>query len=133
MLLTPGRATVVYGGDPPLLCFGLGRLVFRVRPLAILRSPFYGYVDYDEEHVSRLRNILIVAAGPAVSLLTAAALAGVASLADGFGARLAWVGFWVATIQLLLTAAPIRYGRFFGPYAGDESDGLGILRLVRGQ
>jgi hypothetical protein len=29
-------------------------------------------------------------------------------------------------------ALPMRYGRLFGPYAGDPSDGLRILRILRG-
>jgi hypothetical protein len=33
--------------------------------------------------------------------------------------------------ELLVTAVPVRYPRWFGPYAGRVSDGYRIVRLFR--
>jgi hypothetical protein len=130
-LVTAGRTTIVQGADPPLLRFCLGRLNFRLRPIVGPRHAFFGYVDYDDADVSRLRSIAITAAGPAASLLVGGALLAVALPADGFGARLAWIGATAAAYQFVMSAVPMRYGRFAGLYAGWNSDGLSIVRLLR--
>ena len=44
---------------------------------------------------------------------------------------LVWVIAATVTWQLLVTAVPMRYPRWFGPYAGRVSDGYRIVRLLR--
>jgi hypothetical protein len=38
---------------------------------------------------------------------------------------------WAVAFELFVTAVPMRYPRWFGPYAGYVSDGSRIARLVR--
>jgi hypothetical protein len=115
VLLTSGRVTVAQGHDPPLLLFGLGRLDVRLRPVTGPRFAFYGYYEYGEDGLSRGRSVVILAAVPVVSLLTAGVGSAIAIAASGIGAWFAWVVVVVAVNGFLVTAIPMRYGRLFGP------------------
>jgi hypothetical protein len=130
LLLTRGPVTVVQGGRPSLIRFSFGRLEFQLRPLVGFRTAWYGFFAHDET-VSRGKRVVITAAGPAVSLLAFLTLS---TLAGGLSYPASWfVGSLsiFAAVQFLVTALPLRYGRFFGPYAGLVSDGRRILDALR--
>jgi hypothetical protein len=130
-LLTGARVTVNQGGQPSLLRFSVWRLDFRLRPLVGFHTAWYGTYGYEAADVSRLRRVLVIAAGPAVSLLAWLTLS---SLAQGMSyppSWFVWAAAFGAALQFLVTAVPIRYGRFFGPYRDMASDGRRLLELLR--
>jgi hypothetical protein len=129
-LLTGARATVVQGGEPSRVSFSIWRLDFRLRPVIGLRTAWFGYVRSEAE-TTRARRAVILAAGPVVSLL-AFVLLSLAATSSSFPASwFVWAVAWGAGWQFVATAAPIRYGRLFGPYSGRLSDGGRILELLR--
>ena len=91
-----------------------------------------GRIAYEAVGLRHPRAVaLIAAAGPAVSLLSAAVLC-VAWLGEdpGFAQRVIRTGALVAIVQFLVTALPIRYGAGLGPPS--DSDGRVIWRVLTG-
>ncbi len=91
-----------------------------------------GSVTYEEARLRRARDAAwIAAAGPAVTLVAAAVLwlvwlgSGAESLETVLGA-----GAWVATLQFVTSALPLRYGAGLGGPA--DSDGRVIWRVLTG-
>jgi hypothetical protein len=110
-----------------------GEVKIRMRPGHALL--LWGERTYEPESVRTLRSeALIVAAGPAVTLVVAVALGWAAFGAEGFY-RLDFgvlqVGAICAAGQLFLTALPLRYGPGLGP-SGGESDGRALWRILTG-
>jgi hypothetical protein len=128
-LLTRARATVVQGGQPSLVRLSIWRLDFELRP-AIGWWAWFGYTR-SEADTTPARRVLILAAGPLVSLLAFVLLALLAGGLSFPASWFVWAAAWGAGWQFLATALPIRYGRFFGPYSGMVSDGRRILELLR--
>ena len=101
-----------------------------MRPFATWRWLWYGFARWDWDEPSRRQRVICAAAGPLTTL--------VLTLVYGFlGATtgrflgvlfifLALGGAWT----FVVTALPLRYGRFFGPYAGRTSDGYSIREAL---
>lgn len=88
-----------------------------------------GRVHYEPARLRRPRDeVWIAAAGPAISLLIAAAL-GIAWIETGAESMMLGVGAFGATLQFALSALPLRYGAGLGV---GESDGRVIWRVLRG-
>jgi hypothetical protein len=66
-----------------------------------------------------------------VSVLVLAALLIGATVASWPAAILVWAPAFAVAWQLLVTAIPLRYPAWFGPYAGWTSDGYRIVRVLR--
>jgi hypothetical protein len=132
----------------PLLAFSRGRVIVRVgrqpaRPVPIgrlellvrwLNSPrwgWFGFVEGEGEEPSRGRRVAILAGGPLVSAVVLLALVAGAAYVPWPASILIWVPALAVAWQLFVTAVPMRYPRWFGPYAGRVSDGYRILRLLR--
>jgi hypothetical protein len=70
-------------------------------------------------------------AGPA-ALLACSLVYGALGSAEGGVARAALLFLSASgAYTFVVTALPLRYGRFFGPYAGSTSDGRRIVDLLR--
>jgi hypothetical protein len=122
--------TVVQGGEPSRVRFSIWRLDFRLRPVIGFRSAWFGYARSEAE-TTPARRVVILAAGPIVSLLACVLLSVLARSVSFPASWFVWAGAWGAGWQFVATAAPIRYGRMFGPYSGRKSDGRRILELLR--
>jgi len=127
-----GSSDVVVGGEPRRFNLQLGRLSVRVRPLNGWSWMWYGMAPSEIPRATRLRVVLAAAAGPFVTLALLACYAAAAQLTAGFLRWFFWVLTYAAAWTFLVTALPIRYGRFFGPYAGRDSDGSRIRRALAG-
>ena len=124
------RRVIVTVGRPPTRIWSLGRLELGIRLFNSPRWAWFGTIESPDE-LSRGRAVAVTAAGP---LVTAAALAGLlvaAALVPWPPVLVVWVVAAAVAWQLLVTAIPMRYPRWFGPYAGRVSDGYRIVRLLR--
>ena len=117
-------------GREPVRSGTLGRLELRVRFLNRPRWTWFGTVESPDE-LSRARAIAVIAGGPLVSALVLTSLIVAAAFVPWPPVLLVWVIAATVTWQLLVTAVPMRYPRWFGPYAGRVSDGYRIVRLLR--
>jgi hypothetical protein len=130
VVLTRDRVIVRVGHQParPVVA---GSLDLRVRWLNSPRWSWFGYVEGEGDEPSRARRIAILAGGPLVSALVLAALVVLAAFVPWPATILVWVPALAVAWQFFVTAVPMRYPRWFGPYAGRVSDGYRILRLLR--
>lgn len=129
--LIPGPVTLVQGPSPARLRLRWGTLDVRVRgPVA----PHQGMVGWAVWSASDdpWRHAAATAAGPMASAASAVAAASGAVLAGGIPGELLWLIAAAATLQALSSGLPVRYGRWFGAYAGEASDGLRVRQLMRG-
>jgi len=129
-LVFGGRSDVVVGREPRPLGFRLGRLSVRIRPLSGWRWMWYGTAPSEVPHATAAQVALVAAAGPLVTLTLAGVYAFAAVATGGFlRSFFAFVAAGAAW-TFAVTALPMRYGRFFGPYAGRESDGSRVRRTL---
>lgn len=131
-VLVGGRVTVVQGSPPFRVSFSIWRLDIRLRgPVA----PHRGMVGWAlwGSHPSPRRQALATIAGPLTSLgSTFACLGGAAE--TGSAPRLLLVYLALASaLQTLSSGLPLRYGRWFGQFGGEASDGLRTRRLLQGR
>lgn len=130
-LAVGGRVTVVQGPAPARLSFSFWRFDFRLHgPIA----PHQGMVGWAMwgPHQARWRHAVAIAAGPLVSGLCAAGcLVGAADVPSLWRTALELLA-GLASLQTLSSGLPVRYGRWFGSYAGQASDGLRMRRLLQG-
>ena len=130
-LVVGGRVTIVQGPAPARLVFSVWRFDFRLHgPIA----PHQGMVGWAMwgPHPKAARHAIAIAAGPLVSGLCAAAcLFGAADVSSLWRTALDLLA-GLSTLQMLSSGLPVRYGRWFGSYAGEASDGLRIRRLLQG-
>lgn len=130
-LAVGGRVTVVQGPAPARLTVSVWRLDLRLHgPI----GPHQGMIGWAMwgPHQSRWRHAVAMAAGPLVSGLCAAGclLAAANTSAPWHLAFDLLAG--ASALQTLSSGLPVRYGRWFGAYAGQASDGLRIRRLIAG-
>ena len=126
------RPVDVYVGAEPRRDLSLGALRMHVRALNGWRWLWYGTVQAEGEVASRRRRAAILAAGPLTTLLLVVAYSAAGTATGGF---LRWFWWFLAlggVWAFAVTALPIRYGRFFGPYAGRASDGYRIREALGG-
>jgi hypothetical protein len=124
------RVDIVVGGEPRRLGFSLPRLSVRMRLLNSPKWVWYGIFRSELERASRWSRIAVAAAGPLTTLALVILYAAFGSATGGF---FRWFFFFLAfggAWAFLVTAAPIRYGRFFGPYEGRVSDGYRIRETL---
>jgi hypothetical protein len=115
-----------------MLRFSVWRLDLSLRPLVSFRTAWYGYFRYEANGVSRGRRLAVLVAGPVVSLVAFVLLSVLARSLDYPASWFLWAAAFAAGFALVVTAVPMSYGRFFGPYSGTVSDGRRILELLRG-
>lgn len=127
-----GRVTIVQGGAPYRVAFSFWRFDVRLRGPVAPHRGMIGWALWGS-HSSPRRQALATLAGPVASLaMTFACLEGAA--ATGAAPRLLLVYLTLASmLQTLSSGLPLRYGRRFGRYAGEASDGLRIRRLLQGR
>jgi hypothetical protein len=126
------RRVIVRVGWQPTRAWALGRLELRIRFVNRQSWAWFGTIETpDEDDVSRGRAIAVLAAGPAVSAVVLAGLLAATALVPWPAVILVWVVAVSVAWQLIATAVPMRYPRWFGPYAGRVSDGYRIVRLLR--
>ena len=126
------RRVIVNVGQPPARAIALGRLELRIRLLNRPRWAWFGTIDTPEgNEVSRARAIAVLAAGPVVSAVVLVTLLAAAAFLPWPPVLVVWAVAAAVAWQLFVTAIPMRYPRWFGPYAGRISDGYRIARLVR--
>ncbi len=130
-LAVGGRVTVVQGPAPSRLTVSIWRLDLRLHgPIA----PHRGMIGWAlwGPHPARWRHALAMVAGPLVSGLCAAGcLLGAGDVPALWRSALDLLAV-ASTLQMLSSGLPLRYGRWFGSYAGQASDGLRIRRLLQG-
>jgi hypothetical protein len=124
------RRVIVSVGRPPRRALSLGRLELRIRLLNRPRWSWFGTIEASDD-LSRPKAIAVLAAGPLVTGAVLATLFVAAALVPWPPVLLVWAVAAAVAWELLVTAIPIRYPRWFGPYAGRVSDGYRISRLLR--
>ncbi len=122
---------VVLVGRQPARSTRLGRLEFRVRLLNHPRWGWFGNVQAEEETLSQRQAVVVALGGPLLTAFVLAVLLVVAALVPWPPVLLVWAAALPAAWQLFVTSVPMRYPRWFGPYAGRVSDGYRIVRLLR--
>lgn len=131
-LAVRGRVTVVQGPAPARLRFSVWRLDFRLHgPIA----PHQGMVGWAMwgAHRARWRHAVAYAAGPLASGACAAGcLLGAGDVPPLWATALELLAV-LSALQMLSSGLPLRYGRWFGSYAGEASDGLRFRRLLQGR
>lgn len=131
-LAVGGRVTIVQGPAPARLRLRVWRLDLRLRGLVGPHRVMVGWALWGP-HPSPRRHAIAIAAGPAASAVSALACGTGAFLVEGAARLLLVLLGLAATLQTLSTSVPCRYGRWFGSYAGEASDGLRIARALRGR
>jgi hypothetical protein len=129
-LAVGGRVTIVQGPAPARLSFSFWRIDVRLHGPVRPHQGMVGWAVWGP-HPDARRHAVAMAAGPVVSGLCAGGcLLGSYELS---GQRLL-LGLLASssTLQTLSSGLPVRYGRWFGTFAGEASDGLRIRRLLRG-
>jgi len=129
-LAVGGRATIVQGPAPARLALSVWRLDLRLHGPVRPHQGMVGWAVWGP-HPDARRHVAAMAAGPLVSGVCAAAcLVGAYKLSSQ---RLVFGPLGASsTLQMLSSGLPLRYGRWFGQFAGEASDGLRIRRLLRG-
>ena len=124
---------IVRVGYQPVGSVSIGRLELRIRWLNSPRWGWFGFVEGEGEELSlsRVRWLVILAGGPLVTAIVLMALVAAAAFVPWPATILIWVPALVVAWELLVTATPMRYPGWFGPYAGRVSDGYRILALFR--
>jgi len=121
---------VVVGAEPRRLGLRLGPLDIRVRELNPPRWLMYGTARWDNDDFSRGQSVFCAAAGPLTTLVLVLAYSVSGAATSGVIRWMFWFLFFGGVSSFLATALPIRYGRFFGPYAGRVSDGQRIREVL---
>jgi hypothetical protein len=125
-------ARIELGGPTRPLRLRLRGLELELRAFSGLRWAWCGRAFHQGLEPGRGRRIAVAAAGPAVSLLLAVAYTALALAAGrGIVAFVCLALALAAALSFFVTAPPIRYRRFFGPFNGSVSDGYRILSLLR--
>jgi hypothetical protein len=122
---------VEVGAEPRRIGFEVGRVAVRMRPLSHPKWLWYGTFQADMDGTARLKRIVVLAAGPLATLALTIAYAALGATTNGFARWFFWFLAVSGAWTFLVTAAPIRYGRFFGPYEGSISDGYRIREVLR--
>lgn len=131
-LAVGGRVTIVQGPAPARLRVQVWRLDLRLRGPVGPHRLMVGWALWGP-HPDQRRHALAIAAGPFASAASAGLLGWGAAATHG-GLRLGFLLLALeAAFQTLSTSVPCRYGRWFGSYAGEASDGLRIARALRGR
>lgn len=131
-LLIGGRVTVVQGPSPARVSVPLWRLDLRLHGPVRPHQVWVGWAVWGA-HPDHRRHALALAAGPFTSGLSAGlCIAGAIELSGLAGLALVLLAVGSA-LQMLSSGLPVRYGRYFGTYAGKASDGLRIRRLLEGR
>jgi hypothetical protein len=127
-----GRVTVFQGPAPARLTVSIWRLDLRLHgPIA----PHQGMIGWAMwgPHQARWRHAVAMAAGPLVSGLCAAGCLLLAPHVPSLPGSALELLAGASTLQTISSGLPLRYGRWFGRYAGEASDGLRIRRLLQGR
>lgn len=131
-LAVGGRVTVVQGPAPARLRVRVWRLDLRLRGPVAPHRVMVGWAVWGP-HPAAWRHAVATAAGPAASALSTAACAfGALETRGLLHLFLVFVGL-AAALQTLSSGLPVRYGRWFGSYAGEASDGLRLRRILAGR
>ena len=118
-------------GWQPNRTVSLGRLKLHFRLLNRPKWGWFGYFEVKWECLERWQAVAVTAGGPVVSVLVLAALLTGTALIRWPAVILIWTTALAVAWQVLVTAIPMRYPGWFGPYAGWTSDGYRIVRLLR--
>lgn len=107
--------------------FRLGRLHFHIS------WSFIGFAYWDTVLTNRQRAIAL-AGGPLMSLILAITFGVMtfSSVQSHLHSLLWWTTIFTFS-QFLVTIIPVTYPRWMGGYSGYKSDGLQLLRILRGQ
>jgi hypothetical protein len=124
------RVDVEVGAEPRRIRLELGRLSLRMRPLSRPSWLWYGTFRSDLDDVSRWVAAAVSVAGPLTTLVLTVAYAVLGTATGSFGRWFFWFLAVSGAWTFLVTATPIRYGRFFGPYEGRVSDGYHVREAL---
>jgi hypothetical protein len=130
--LVGGRVTVVQGPAPARIHVTLWRLDLRLHGPVAPHRTWVGWALWGP-HPQRWRHGVATAAGPAASALSSAFCAAGAFGTAGAARLFLVVLALAAACQALTSGVPVRYGRRFGSFGGEASDGLRIRRLIEGR
>lgn len=127
-----GRATVVQGAPPFRLRVSVWRLDLRLRGPVGPQQVMLGWALWGA-NPARWRHAVATAAGPFTSALSAAGCAVTAADLHGLVSLFFALVCGAASLQTLSSGLPVRYGHWFGSFAGEASDGLRVYRLLQGR
>jgi hypothetical protein len=131
-LAVGGRVTVVQGPGPARLTASVWRLDLRLHGPTAPHQVMVGWAMWGP-HPARWRHAIAMAAGPVVSGLCAIGCLLAAGVAPSLWRTSLELLTAASVLQTLSSGLPVRYGRWFGSYAGEASDGLRIRRLLQGR
>jgi hypothetical protein len=109
----------------------IGRLRFAISPISSTRWLWFGVTTIELEGGTPGRRAVGLATGPLVSAILAIVFGYLGSVSGTFLAAASYTLAVSHASTFAQTALPIRYGKWFSPYAGMSSDGMKILELVR--
>ena len=129
-----GLLPLAAGRAPVAIRLGAGKATFTVRigrlRLGIAPVPLgVGWCDWTPP-AKRATAVVTYLLGPCASGAAALGMWLLARVSAGFMHELAVAGAAIAFMQCMFTAVPMRYPRWFGPYAGQPSDGLRAWTLA---
>ncbi|MGF1779793.1 hypothetical protein [Vibrio nomapromontoriensis] len=127
ILITGEKVQITLGSSDFVSSLSIGGLSIQssLIPLNV------GYCSTQAE-LTKAVNIVSIIGGPIVSALCAAILFALSRILEGqIIVFLVRFGAWFSVFQFLLTIAPIQYGEWFLGYAGVDSDGLRLIKLMR--
>lgn len=122
------RVEVEVGAEPRRIGFEVGGLSLRMRLLSHPRWLWYGTFHGDLDGASRWRRVVVLAGGPLTSLALTISYAALGAITNAFGRWFFWFLAISGAWTFLVTAAPIRYGRFFGPCEGASATATAFAR-----
>ena len=107
--------------------FKIGKLHFHIN------WSYVGFVDWDV-NLSNRQRVFALAGGPVMSLFLALSFGVFTFLLPHGDLRTFLFGIAIFNlIQFLATIIPVTYPRWMGPYNGHPSDGLLLLRILKGR
>ncbi|WP_026478225.1 zinc metalloprotease [Alkaliphilus transvaalensis] len=118
-----------------LLGVGNNKKIFNIGNFIVVLSgfhPFTGFVNYNEEKLTRLGKFISTLGGPLISLLVGVGgllIAG--KISNTILYRLFRFAAFYNLYQFVVTIIPIKYPNWWGAYSGFASDGYRIVTFLK--
>jgi apolipoprotein N-acyltransferase len=107
--------------------FRIGRLHFHIN------WSYVGFASWEGEKLSKRQQIASFAGGPIMSFILVLLFVLIAILVPQKDLHsLFWGAAFFNFVQFMVTIIPMNYPRWWGAYDGHPSDGLQLLRLLKG-
>ena len=128
IIFTKQEVKIRFGGILDKKIIKLGRLLIFLNGF----NPSYGVVYWNAKSLSKYKNALICLGGPLFSLLLSLMILYFLkyNTYEYINQNMIKVLFISSVWQFIITIIPIKYPKFWGGYAGFNSDGLSALKYL---